>query len=130
MSLGNYWQVIGMVGISEEWQADFLKDGVYGLEGSQTTFQVSGKSMESDLIYEDDFVVVDPEKQVNNGDIVVIDVGSGFYLVKHFCKENDHLKFYSSESKNNPMILDDAKIIGKVVAILCKHKDKHKAYEL
>jgi SOS-response transcriptional repressor LexA len=91
-------------------------------------FKVSGKSMEADSIYEGDFVVVDPAIKIVNHDIVVFRMPDFSTLVKHFYKKDKHQFFYPfdiSQPKAMPgRMMDDAHIIGKVTAIISKHKQR------
>ncbi len=90
-------------------------------------FKVSGQSMEADSIYEGDFVIVKKEAPVVNHDIVVISLPDKSRLIKHLYRKNKHLFFYPF-SKDPPIKrsyrpLDDAVIIGKVVAVIANHKN-------
>jgi SOS-response transcriptional repressor LexA len=91
-------------------------------------YRVSGKSMEADSIYQGDFVMVNPKAKIVRHDIVVLSMPDKSFLVKHFYKKDGHLFFYPFDF-NHPKslpgrIMDDATVIGKVVAIVSRHKAK------
>ena len=85
--------------------------------------------MEPESIYQGDFVVVNEKLIVKNHDIVVALLIDGTLLVKHFCKKRKHLVFYPFNVKIptivSSRIFDDAIVKGKVVGIVCNHKNKH-----
>ena len=100
------------------WRGGFINNMNYQI------YEVSGRSLEGDGIYDEDLAVVDTSKKIKNDDIVVLNVNKG-HLIKHFYKKNGHLMFYpfnreSPSKKTASAILDKAKIIGKVVAIIRK----------
>jgi len=86
--------------------------------------------MECDSMYQGDFLIVDIKKPIKNHDIVVFEMPDKSLLVKHFYRKGKHLFFYPFNIKDpRPKVgrpMDDAKIIGKIVAIICEHKRKHK----
>jgi len=99
-------------------------------ESEYVLYRISGYSLEGDHIYNGDFVVVNEKEPVKNDDIVAVRLIDNSFRVKHFFKKNGHLYFYpfqrNSRSKKNPVIIDTAKIEGKVIAVICCHKRKHK----
>ena len=102
------------------------------MENMKKLYKVSGRSMEADFIYQGDFVIVDATIPIRQHDIVVLALANGTFLVKHFYKKNKHLFFYpfslESSLKKSYRPLDEATVIGKVVAIVCIHKKKEKVY--
>ena len=95
-------------------------------------YKVSGRSMEKDSIYQGDILIVDKKTSIKNHDIVVLSLPDGSLLVKHIYKKNYFYPFSASTSLSIIILkkayrpLFDAKILGKVKAIVCNHKNKHK----
>lgn len=96
----------------------------------QIIYKVSGRSMEADFIYEGDFVIVKKKVPVVNHDIVVISLPDESLLVKHLYRKKKRLFFYPFSLNKNPPVkrfyrpLDEAVIIGKVVAVISNHKKR------
>jgi len=93
-------------------------------------YEISGRSLEGDKIYDGDFAIVDKSESIKKDDLVALKVNGGF-LIKHFYKKDGHLMFYpfnrESPSKDTASaILDKAKIIGKVIAIIRKGSKKRR----
>jgi len=91
-------------------------------------YEVSGRSLEGDNIYDEDLAIVDKSKRIKKDDLVVLKVNKG-HLIKHYYKKNGHLMFYpfnkeSPSKKTASAVLDKAKIIGKVIGIIRKNKKK------
>ena len=67
-------------------------------------------------INDGDYVVVQEQNTARNGDIVVAVVDDGA-TVKRFFKEKDHIRLQPENSSMEPIIVEDAMIAGKVVAV-------------
>lgn len=78
--------------------------------------KVSGNSMINAGINDGDLAIIERSQQASNGDIVValIDDSS---TIKRFFKENDHIRLQPENDAMLPMIVDDCKILGKLVGI-------------
>ena len=104
--------------------------GSMKLTKDQKIYRISGKSMEYDSMYQGDYLVVDMKKIIKNQDIVVFEMPDKSILVKHYYKKGKHQYFYPFNIKDplpeTGRLMDDAYILGKVVAIICEHKRKHK----
>ena len=103
-----------------------LGNRMFNLTWRQEIYKVQGQSMEEDSIYEDDFVIIDKKLPLVNGDIVVASLPDKRLIVKHLTKEDNHLIFSPFHKDNLFMFIDDAKIKGKVVSIVCNQSEKHK----
>lgn len=93
-------------------------------------FKVNGHSMQKDNIFAGDYIVIDRKQRIKNRDIVVVLLPKFVspnkrLVVKRFKRKNNHSYFYSLSKISLRGIIDDAKIIGKVIAILCKGKHIH-----
>lgn len=80
--------------------------------------------MEGDSIYQGDFVIINPKIAIKNHDIVVVSLPDHSLLIKHFYKKGRYLYFYpfGLSQDRSGRLLDQATIIGKVVAIISKQK--------
>lgn len=91
---------------------------------------VEGNSMVGDGIFDGDFIIVDPEEQIKDGDIIVAThldvVGSelGAATVKHFYHEGKGIRLQPSNAKKDPIYIDgeewdrEWKVQGKVKAVI------------
>ena len=94
-------------------------DDAYALE-------VQGKSMIEDLIDDGDMIIVKPQPDANNGDIVVglirdsKEGGDGEATLKRFYREDDRVRLQPANSDMSPIFVDPAllEIRGKVVAVI------------
>jgi repressor LexA len=89
-------------------------------EGELIMLQVVGDSMINAAIADGDWVVVRPESDVENGDIVAatIDGVEVEGTVKTFKRADGHVWLMPHNPAYAPILGDDAKIVGKVVAVL------------
>ncbi len=85
--------------------------------------RVRGDSMIQAGIYEGDWVVVVPQPQVNNGDIVVALIGEEA-TIKRFYRDRKTVRFEPAHPRMEPIVIkpekEDVRIIGKVVAVIRK----------
>ncbi|MBP6962858.1 MAG: transcriptional repressor LexA [Armatimonadetes bacterium] len=93
--------------------ADFLAGG----EGFM--LQVQGESMIEDGIRDGDFVIVRRQPVADNGDCIVAMIDNEA-TVKRFYRENGHIRLQPANSSMEPIIVEDAAIIGKVVGLVRK----------
>ena len=86
--------------------------------GSGTNFMltVKGESMIEAGIMDGDYILVEQQNTARNGDIVVamVDGFESEATVKTFYKENDHIRLQPENSAMSPIIVKDARILGKV----------------
>ena len=89
-------------------------------EGEFIMLQVVGDSMINAAIADGDWVVVRPESDVENGDIVAatIDGVEVEGTVKTFKRSDGHVWLMPHNPAYAPILGDDAVIVGKVVAVL------------
>jgi repressor LexA len=92
-------------------------------EGELIMLKVAGDSMINAAIADGDWVVIRRESDVENGDIVAAMVESdtsadGEATVKTFKKSDGHVWLIPHNPAYAPILGDEAKILGKVVAVL------------
>ena len=92
-------------------------------EGDLMMLRVVGDSMINAAIADGDWVVVRRESDVENGDIVAAMIESetsadGEATVKTFKKSDGHVWLIPHNPAYTPILGDEAKILGKVVAVL------------
>lgn len=92
------------------------------LSGEKTAFvlQVKGESLIEDGILEGDYVIIEKEKEVHNGDIVVALVDDNLATLKKFYKENDRIVLKPANSTMQPIYPNRLLIQGRVVGLVRK----------
>ncbi|MGC1184714.1 MAG: transcriptional repressor LexA [Candidatus Dormiibacterota bacterium] len=85
--------------------------------------RVRGESMQGDGIFDGDLVVVKPTSDVTNGTVTVVrledpETGESEVTVKRLFREAGHLRLQPSNEAFAPIIVDDAHVEGKVVAVI------------
>ncbi|HUY08831.1 MAG TPA: transcriptional repressor LexA [Candidatus Dormibacteraeota bacterium] len=85
--------------------------------------RVRGESMQDDGIFDGDLVVVKPTSDVTNGTVTVVrlenpETGESEVTVKRLYREAGHLRLQPSNDAFAPLIVDDASVEGKVVAVI------------
>ncbi|AIY83203.1 MAG: transcriptional repressor LexA [Clostridium baratii] len=78
--------------------------------------KVYGNSMINAGIHENDLAIIEKCQTANNGDIVVALIDESA-TIKRFFKENDYIRLQPENDAMNPIIIDDCKILGKLVGI-------------
>lgn len=80
---------------------------------------VKGESMVEAGIMDGDYILVEQQQTANNGDIVVamVDGFESEATVKTFYKEQDHIRLQPENQTMSPIIVQDAKILGKVKGV-------------
>ncbi|WP_273326688.1 transcriptional repressor LexA [Vallitalea guaymasensis] len=77
---------------------------------------VNGTSMIEAGIYDGDLILVQQQNQAIDRDIVVALLDDSV-TVKRFYREPDHIRLQPENSSMTPIIVDDVKIIGKVIGL-------------
>ena len=80
--------------------------------------KVRGDSMINAAILDGDTVIVEQVPVAENGEIVVALVENESATVKRFYKENGHFRLQPENDTMDPIIVDEVKILGKVVAVI------------
>ena len=92
---------------------------VAGGEEGDYLLRVRGESMKDAGILEGDFVVVRPQEDANDGDIVVALVGEDA-TVKRFFRETDHVRLQPENASMEPIRSKDVRVLGQVVGLMRK----------
>jgi repressor LexA len=95
------------------------------IAGGEDSFllRVRGESMLGDGIFDGDLVVVKPTPDVPNGTVAVVrlesqETGESEVTVKRFYRERGHVRLQPSNDAFEPLIVNDARIEGRVVAVI------------
>ena len=78
--------------------------------------KVSGESMIEAGIFDGDFAIIEKVSYAENGSIVVALIENDVTL-KRFFKEKNHFRLQPENKAMKPIIVDDCKIIGKLVGL-------------
>lgn len=88
-----------------------------GGEDGEYVLRVQGQSMIDAGILEGDFVVVRPQDDANDGEIVVAMVGDDEATVKRFFRESDHIRLQPENPAMQPIRTKDVQVLGRVVGL-------------
>jgi len=93
------------------------------LSGKKRSFvlQVRGESMIDEGILDGDYVVIEEQTEVVNGDIVVALLNNGFATLKRFFKEKTRIRLEPANAGMKPIFARKVKIQGKVVGIIRRY---------
>ncbi len=93
------------------------------LSGKKRAFvlQVRGESMINEGILDGDFVVIEEQGEVSNGEIVVALLESGLVTLKKFFKEKTRVRLEPANAKMKPIYAKNVKIQGKVAGIIRRY---------
>lgn len=80
--------------------------------------QVKGQSMIEDGILDGDFVVVEEQEEVKNGDIVVALLENGLATLKRFFREATRIRLEPANSAMSPIFATRVRVQGKVVGVI------------
>ncbi|MCQ2550719.1 MAG: transcriptional repressor LexA [Clostridia bacterium] len=87
--------------------------------GTNFMLTVKGESMVEAGIFDGDYILVEQTNEAHNGEIVVALV-DGFETeatVKTFYKEDDHIRLQPENKTMSPIIVENARIVGKVKGV-------------
>ena len=90
--------------------------GIAGGDEGEFVLRVKGDSMKNAGIFEDDYVVVRPQKTATNGEIVVAML-DGEATVKRFFKEKERVRLQPENDSLEPIYARDVDILGRVVGV-------------
>lgn len=83
--------------------------------------KVSGQSMINVGIRDNDLAIIECAQTAINGEIVVALIDDSA-TIKRFFKEKDHVRLQPENDAMEPIIVDDCKILGKLVGIFRSFK--------
>ena len=87
--------------------------------GTNFMLTVRGESMIEAGIMDGDYILVEQQNTARNGEIVVamVDGFESEATVKTYYKEADHIRLQPENSAMSPIIVKDARILGKVKGV-------------
>lgn len=90
------------------------------LTGKKRSFvlQVRGDSMIDEGILDGDFVVIEEQTEVRDGDIVVALLDNGLATLKKFFREATRIRLEPANSTMSPIFARNVKVQGKVVGLV------------
>ena len=90
------------------------------LSGRKRAFvlQVRGESMIDEGIIDGDYVVIEEENEIKDGDIVVALLENGMATLKKFYKEATRIRLEPANSSMSPIFTNRVQIQGKCVGII------------
>ena len=88
-----------------------------GGQDGEYLLRVRGDSMKNIGILEDDIVVVRPQDDAANGEVVVALVGEEA-TVKRFFRETDHVRLQPENESMEPIRSRDVRVLGRVVGLM------------
>ncbi|MBI5105489.1 MAG: transcriptional repressor LexA [Solirubrobacterales bacterium] len=103
--------------LAEENIEDYVEvPPVAGGEAGEYVLRIRGESMKDAGILEGDYVVVRPQENATDGDIVVALVGEEA-TVKRFFRESDHIRLQPENTTMEPIRSKDVRVLGRVVGL-------------
>jgi repressor LexA len=89
---------------------------IAGGDEGEFVLRVRGDSMKNAGIFEDDYVVVRPQKTASDGEIVVAML-EGEATVKRFFREKDHVRLQPENDALEPILTRNVELLGRVVGV-------------
>lgn len=83
--------------------------------------RVSGQSMINAGIRDNDLAIIESAQSAINGEIVVALIDDSA-TIKRFYREKDHIRLQPENDTMDPILVDDCKILGKLVGIFRSFK--------
>jgi repressor LexA len=87
-----------------------------GGDSGEYILRIRGESMKNAGMLEGDYVVVRPQEDATDGEIVVALVGEEA-TVKRFFRENDHVRLQPENEMMEPIRSKDVRVLGRVVGL-------------
>ena len=87
-----------------------------GGDSGEYILRIRGESMKNAGMLEGDYVVVRPQEDATDGEIVVALVGEEA-TVKRFFRESDHIRLQPENAAMEPIRSKDVRIMGRVVGL-------------
>jgi len=98
--------------------SDYFPIPVEMLPNKQTfMLKVKGDSMINMGIFDGDTLLISQQETARNGEVIVALVEDGA-TVKRFYKEKNHIRLQPENDDMDPIIVDDCKILGKVIGLI------------
>lgn len=80
--------------------------------------QVKGESMIEEGILDGDYIVVEEQSEVKNGDIVVAVLENGFATLKKFYKEASRIRLEPANAAMKPIFVNNVTVQGRAVGVI------------
>ena len=105
--------------LAEENIEDTFRMPARYVNGSSFMLKVRGESMINAGIFDGDLILVEQQQTAHNGEIVVamVDGFESEATVKRFYREKGHIRLQPENDEMSPIIVNDARIIGKVKGV-------------
>jgi len=87
-----------------------------GGDSGEYILRIRGESMKNAGMLEGDYVVVRPQEDATDGEIVVALVGEEA-TVKRFFRETDHVRLQPENETMEPIRSKDVRVLGRVVGL-------------
>jgi repressor LexA len=120
--------VLGFIAAGQPIQPFTDPNAVFGVSPTMVTgkkrsyvLQVKGDSMIEEGILDGDYVVVEEQPDVHNGDIVVALLDNGLATLKRFFKEATRVRLEPANSAMAPIYATKVRIQGRVVGVIRKY---------
>lgn len=93
------------------------------LSGKKRSYvlQVRGDSMVDEGILDGDYVVIEKQEEVNDGEIVIALLENGLATLKKFFREKTRVRLEAANAKMAPIYARKVLIQGKVVGVIRKY---------
>jgi len=104
---------------TENVEGDFVLPAEFARRDGTFILRVQGESMIDAAILDGDLIVVSPQPDAQNGEIVVAMV-EGEATVKRFFREGGRVRLQPENRSMQPLYPDDVTILGKVGAVFRK----------
>jgi len=104
--------------LAEENVEDYITTPSFaGGDDGEYLLRVRGESMQKIGIMDGDLVVVKPQDDAQDGDVVVALVGEEA-TVKRFFRESDHVRLQPENDQMEPIRSREVRVLGKVVGLM------------
>jgi len=104
---------------TENLEGEFVLPAEFARKNGTFMLRVQGESMIDAAILDGDLIVVSPQPDAANGEIVVAMV-DGEATVKRFFRENGRIRLQPENTRMEPIYASDVTVLGKVAAIFRK----------
>jgi len=117
--------IMGFISAGQPLEPYTDPDAVFRVSPSMVTgkkrayiLQVKGSSMIEEGILDGDFVVIEDEDEVRDGDIVVALLENGLATLKKYFREATRIRLEPANSQMSPIFAKNVRIQGKVVGLI------------
>jgi len=102
----------------QDWETKVAFPKEYVQNKDLFVLKVQGESMINIGILDGDYIIVNHQQTVNNGDVaVVLTSNNEEATVKTFYKENGHFRLQPENDTMEPIIVDEVSVLGKVIGV-------------